>query len=101
MTPEDFLDFLAVSSSGWSISKIEVDNWYLDDLSAKQGRILLEEAYKALGSTTLGVTEYYGQEVGVYAGCMYQEYSEILAQGGGKLNAASATGNSLAFLVGR
>ena len=48
-----------------------------------------------------GAAGYYGQEVGAYVGCMYQEYSEILAQGGGKLNAASATGNSLAFMVGR
>lgn len=38
---------------------------------------------------------------GVYLGCMYQEYPSVLASGGSKLSAATATGNSLSFMVGR
>lgn len=38
---------------------------------------------------------------GVYLGCMYQEYSQLLGEAGAKLSAAAATGNSLSFLVGR
>ena len=38
---------------------------------------------------------------GVYVGCMYQEYPTLLAEAGMKLNAATATGGSLAFMVGR
>ena len=38
---------------------------------------------------------------GVYVGCMYQEYTGLLADAGMKLSAATATGNSLAFMVGR
>lgn len=34
-------------------------------------------------------------------GCMYQEYATLLTDGGMKLTAATATGNSLAFMVGR
>jgi acyl transferase domain-containing protein len=48
-----------------------------------------------------GAASMYGTEAGVYVGCMYQEYTDVLARAGGKLNAASATGNSLAFMVGR
>lgn len=66
-----------------------------------QGRLLLEETYQAFENTATGPAAFSGQEVGAYVGCMYQEYSEVLTHGGGKLNAASATGNSLAFLVGR
>lgn len=38
---------------------------------------------------------------GVYVGCMYQEYASLLTDAGMKLTAATATGNSLAFMVGR
>lgn len=38
---------------------------------------------------------------GVYVGCMNQEYYEILALAGMQLSSAAATGNSLAFMVGR
>ena len=55
----------------------------------------------ALSGTSIGLAGFHGQEVGAYVGCMYQEYAEVLGQSGGKLNAASATGNSLAFMVGR
>lgn len=42
-----------------------------------------------------------GSEAGVFIGCMYQEYADVLKRAGSKLNAASATGNSLAFMSGR
>ena len=68
-----------------------------------QARILLEEAGTALteaeGPGGLGPLS--GTETGVYVGCMYQEYTDVLAAAGGKLSAATATGNSLSFLVGR
>ena len=38
---------------------------------------------------------------GVYVGCMYQEYTTLLAAADAKLSAATATGNSLSFMVGR
>lgn len=41
------------------------------------------------------------QATGVYVGCMYQEYASLLTDAGMKLTAATATGNSLAFMVGR
>lgn len=34
-------------------------------------------------------------------GCMYQEYPSLLTEANMKLSAATATGNSMAFLVGR
>ncbi len=70
---------------------------------ALQARILLEEAGAAVreaeGPGGLGPMS--GTETGVYVGCMYQEYTDVLAAAGGKLSAATATGNSLSFLVGR
>ena len=72
-------------------------------MSAIQARILLEEAGMALaeaeGPGGMGLLS--GTEAGVYVGCMYQEYTDVLAAAGGKLSAATATGNSLSFLVGR
>lgn len=38
---------------------------------------------------------------GVYVGCMYQEYTDVLSSAGTKLSAAAATGNSRSFMVGR
>lgn len=38
---------------------------------------------------------------GAYVGCMYQEYTNLLGAGDLKLSAATATGNSLSFMVGR
>ena len=67
-----------------------------------QSRILLEEAHEALSAAhaltpgTLG-----GGSTGTYVGCMYQEYADVIAQGGGQVTAAAATGNSLSFMVGR
>ena len=66
-----------------------------------QGRILLEETYNALASAHGGAASILGTEAGVYVGCMYQEYADVLSRCGGKLNSASATGNSLSFMVGR
>ena len=66
-----------------------------------QGRILLEETYNALASAHDGAASILNTETGVYVGCMYQEYTDVLSRCGGKLNTASATGNSLSFMVGR
>ena len=73
----------------------------LTHLQNLQGRILLEETYNALASAHGGAASILGTEAGVYVGCMYQEYADVLSRCGGKLNSASATGNSLSFMVGR
>lgn len=66
-----------------------------------QGRILLEETHIAGSSLGEGLESMRVGDTGVYVGCMYQEYTDVLKLAKGKLNAASATGNSLAFMVGR
>ncbi len=64
-----------------------------------QGRILLEEVFSALQhSGPAGVA---GTETGFYVGCMYQEYTDVLAKSGGTLSSSTATGNSLSFIAGR
>jgi acyl transferase domain-containing protein len=66
-----------------------------------QTRILLEETHMALQQTATGSPAAFGSETGMYVGCMFQEYGDVLARSGGKLSSATATGNSLAFMVGR
>ena len=65
-----------------------------------QSRLLLEEVHAALAGAG-GTGAYYGTEGGFYVGCMYQEYTDVLARSGGKLSSATATGNSLSFMAGR
>lgn len=55
----------------------------------------------ALQQTRGGAASVFGTEMGVYVGCMFQEYGEVLVRSGGVLSSATATGNSLAFMVGR
>ena len=55
-------------------------------------------------TTTNNMARYlgaFGMESAFFVGCMYQEYTEILAQSGGILTSSTATGNSLSFLAGR
>ena len=67
-----------------------------------QGRILLEEVYCALQqSRSAGAAAAAGTETGFYVGCMYQEYTDVLAKSGGTLSSSTATGNSLSFMAGR
>lgn len=66
-----------------------------------QTRLLLENTYMALQQTRGGVASVFGTEMGVYVGCMFQEYGDVLVRSGGVLSSATATGNSLAFMVGR
>ena len=61
-----------------------------------QGRILLEEVFSALQQAGPA-----GTETGFYVGCMYQEYTDVLAKSGGTLSSSTATGNSLSFMAGR
>ena len=74
---------------------------FLDEILTWQGRILLEETHSALAGVQDGPQLASANQTGVYVGCMYQEYTDVLKLAKGKLNAASATGNSLAFMVGR
>lgn len=55
----------------------------------------------ALQATRGGTASVFGTEAGVYVGCMFQEYGDVLSRSGGVLSSATATGNSLAFMVGR
>lgn len=67
-----------------------------------QGRTVLEEVYCALQqSSSAGVAGAAGTETGFYVGCMYQEYTDVLAKSGGTLSSSTATGNSLSFMAGR
>lgn len=63
-----------------------------------QTRMLLEETCIAMDGRVSG---WPAGSAGTYVGCMYQEYTDVIAQGGGKVSAAAATGNSLSFMVGR
>ena len=40
-------------------------------------------------------------DTGFYVGCMYQEYTYVLAQSSEVLSSSIAVGNSLAFMAGR
>lgn len=66
-----------------------------------QARLLLEEVFTATATLPDGVAGLSSMPTGVYIGCMYQEYADVLGRSGAKLTAASATGNSLAFMAGR
>lgn len=67
-----------------------------------QGRILLEEVCCALQQAgPAGAAGAFGTETGFYVGCMYQEYTDVLAKSGGTLSPSTATGNSLSFMAGR
>ncbi|KAK9803914.1 hypothetical protein WJX72_004698 [[Myrmecia] bisecta] len=66
-----------------------------------QSRVLLEETFTALSHSAASLGPAFGSETGVYIGCMYQEYTDLLGRSGGKLTSATATGNSLSFMVGR
>ena len=67
-----------------------------------QGRILLEEVCCALQQAgPAGAAGAFGTETGFYVGCMYQEYTDVLAKSGGTLSSSTATGNSLSFMAGR
>lgn len=67
-----------------------------------QGRILLEEVCCALQQAgPASAAGAFGTETGFYVGCMYQEYTDVLAKSGGTLSSSTATGNSLSFMAGR
>eukprot|EP00887_Chlorella_sp_A99_P003362 scaffold26.g3362.t1 len=66
-----------------------------------QQRIMLEETHAALLDGQGALAPWLGSETGVYMGCMYQDYAQMLADAGITLNSASATGSALSFLVGR
>ncbi|EFN51778.1 hypothetical protein CHLNCDRAFT_27430, partial [Chlorella variabilis] len=66
-----------------------------------QQRLLLEESHACLMDGRPATGSLFGTETGVYVGCMYQEYTDVLSSAGTKLSAAAATGNSRSFMVGR
>ena len=70
-----------------------------------QTRVLMEEVFVALRATgdssVRAESEVNVVGTGLYVGCMYQEYPDVLMLGGATLTPASVTGNSLSFMVGR
>jgi hypothetical protein len=70
-----------------------------------QCRILLEEVHIATkvdkDIRSNGAHTMDDNEIGVYVGCMYQEYTDVLSKSGGALSSSIATGNSLNFMAGR
>jgi len=67
-----------------------------------QQRALLEEtvrAFHSAGHTNMGALT--GSDTGVYVGCIWLEYDQILATAGIPAGAFTVTGNGLAFMSGR
>lgn len=63
-----------------------------------QHRLLLEETAAAVGTVTMPSST---GPVGVYVGCMYQEYPYVLAAAEAGLSSSAVLGNSMSFMVGR
>jgi NADPH:quinone reductase-like Zn-dependent oxidoreductase/3-oxoacyl-(acyl-carrier-protein) synthase/acyl carrier protein len=66
-----------------------------------QQRILLEETLKAFNSANLPASSLVGSSTGVYVGCIWLEYGDLLAGLGVPAGAHMVTGNGLAFMSGR
>jgi acyl transferase domain-containing protein len=59
-----------------------------------------------LGDSCRGLSAFHGSHTGVYVGCIWSEFGDIIAKhdsmGGNKGgNAMAVTGNGLAFMAGR
>jgi acyl transferase domain-containing protein len=66
-----------------------------------QQRILLEETAAAFHASEHALSALSGSSVGVYVGCIWLEYGELLATAGVPAGAYMVTGNGLAFMSGR
>jgi acyl transferase domain-containing protein/acyl carrier protein len=66
-----------------------------------QQRLLLEQTSFALEEASQVVGSLAGTKTGVYAGCMYQEYTQLQFNHGLRINPTVVTGNGISYLVGR
>ena len=66
-----------------------------------QQRLLLEQTSTALTDASSVVGSLADTKTGVYVGCMYQEYTQMMFNHGLKINPAVVTGNGISYLVGR
>jgi len=66
-----------------------------------QQRLLLEQTSFALEEASTVVGSLAETKTGVYAGCMYQEYTQLQFDHGLRINPAVVTGNGISYLVGR
>jgi acyl transferase domain-containing protein len=66
-----------------------------------QTRVLLEEAHVALSRAEAATGPLADTRTGVYLGCMYQEYIQLMTEHGHRVTPALCTGNGISFMVGR
>ncbi|KAI8473970.1 MAG: hypothetical protein J3K34DRAFT_383389, partial [Monoraphidium minutum] len=66
-----------------------------------QQRALLEEAAAAAAASGRGPRALMGAAGGVFVGCIWLEYGELLAHHGAPGSSMAVTGNGLAFMAGR
>jgi acyl transferase domain-containing protein/NADPH:quinone reductase-like Zn-dependent oxidoreductase/acyl carrier protein/thioesterase domain-containing protein len=66
-----------------------------------QQRVLLEETLNAFNSANLPPRTLMGSSTGVYVGCIWLEYGDLLSGLGVPAGAHMVTGNGLAFMSGR
>ena len=66
-----------------------------------QSRVLLEQAHLALADAGASLGSLTGTGTGVYAGCMYQEFTQLQYNLGYRISPGIATGNGISYLVGR
>jgi acyl transferase domain-containing protein len=66
-----------------------------------QQRLLLEDLSTAAADSGRTPRQLLGASGGVYVGCIWLEYAELLAQYNNPSNSMMVTGNGLAFMAGR
>ncbi|KAL0028699.1 hypothetical protein WJX79_000447 [Trebouxia sp. C0005] len=66
-----------------------------------QQRLLLEETLSAFHDANYSAVDMSGSSTGVFLGCMWVEYPDLLMKHGLTSGAYTVTGNGLAFLAGR
>jgi acyl transferase domain-containing protein len=66
-----------------------------------QQRVLLEETAAAFTDAGHSLVDLSGSPVGVFVGCIWLEYAEMLGEAGIPAGAYVVTGNGLAFMSGR
>eukprot|EP00775_Hariotina_reticulata_P007135 gene7135-7350_t len=66
-----------------------------------QQRLLLEDLSKAAADSGRSPRQLLGASGGVYVGCIWLEYAELLAQYNNPSSSMMVTGNGLAFMAGR
>lgn len=64
-----------------------------------QQRLLLEETMNSWSFATSHTTK--SGSTGVFGGCMYSEYYDVIVAGSGKLPPQAVVGSGLPYLVGR